>query len=237
MVSSRHVLAIAIAFFLASDPSSARVAAVGFVSHADRAHIGAALASSGTSVYDGDRLSTEADGFLRLTLGASALHLAPQTSLTLHRSDSAQDTEVELAAGTLIFSSAKPPAIAVRADAAWIRCAASFPVAAQIGVVNAKELTIRAQRGSLEFTYGGETEVIPEGIAYRVVLDPDEDPANASANGAADNPKPRKPYLLIAVAAVAAAAAAAAAFTTIILTPNYQSPDRPGTAPATVPHH
>ena len=48
MISSRHLLAATIAFSLAADPSSARVNAVGFVSHADRAYMGEALASPGS---------------------------------------------------------------------------------------------------------------------------------------------------------------------------------------------
>jgi hypothetical protein len=178
MISLRHVLAAALTFSLASDPSFGRVAAVGFVSHADGAYIGEALASPGTSIYDGDRLYTETDGLLRLALGTSALHLASQTSVTVHHSDSTQDTEIDLTTGTLVFSSSKPPAIAVRANTAWIRCGATFPVAAQVSIVNAKELRIRAQRGSLQFTYKEESAVIPEGVAYRVLLQPEDDPAN-----------------------------------------------------------
>lgn len=232
MISSRHLLAAALAFSLAADPASARVPAIGFISHADGAYIGEAYASPGSSVYDGDRLSTEADGSLRLTIGTAALHLASQTSLTVHSPASGQGTEVGLAEGTLVFSLANPPAIAVRANAAWIGCNASFPVAAQITIVSAKELRIRAQRGSLQFTYKGETAVIPEGLAYRVILNPD-DPPNASASGPA-NKKPAtsgKPFLLIAIVSAAAVAAAAAAFATIIETPNLESPDNPGIAP------
>ncbi len=231
MISSRHLLAAALAFSLAADPTSARVAAIGFVSHADGAYIGESYASPGSSIYDGDRLSTEADGSLRLTIGTAALHLASQTSLTVHLPGSGKGTDVELAEGTLVFSSAKPPAIAVRANAAWIRCTASFPVAAQISIVNPKELRIRAQRGSLQFTYEGETAVIPEGVAYRVILDPD-DPPKTSASGPANTKlaTPR-PFLLIAIVAAAAVAAAAAAFATITQTPNFESPDNPGLAP------
>jgi hypothetical protein len=231
MISSRHLLAATITFSLATDPPSARVSAVGFVSHAERAYIGEALASPGTSVYDGDHLYTDADGSLRLTVGTAALHLAPKTSLTVRLAGSGQDTEAELAAGSLVFSSAKPPAIAVRADAAWIRCAETFPVAAQVSIVNEKELRILARRGALLFTYEGETAVIPEGVAYRVLLDPEDDGANPSASSSTGNTHgtPGRPFVLIAIVV---AAAAAAAFTTIILTPNYESPDRPGTAPA-----
>jgi hypothetical protein len=234
MISSRHLLAAALAFSLAADSTSARVAAIGFVSHADGAYIGEAYASPGSSIYDGDRLSTEADGSLRLTISTAALHLAPQTSLTVHLPGSGQGTDVELSEGTLVFSSAKPPAIAVRANAAWIRCTASFPVAAQISIVNPKELRIRAQRGSLQFTYEGETAIIPEGVAYRVILDPD-DPPNTSASGPTNQKPatPGRPFLLIAIVAATAVAAAAAAFATIIRTPNLESPDNPGLAPKT----
>jgi len=120
----------------------------------------------------------------------------------------------------------------VRANAAWIRCTASFPVAAQISIVNAKELRILARRGSLQFTYEGETAVIPEGVAYRVILDPD-DPPKTSASGPNNNKPagPGRPFLLIAIVAAAAVAAAAAAFATITQTPNFESPDNPGLGP------
>ncbi len=201
------------------------------MSHADRAHIGEAPASSGTTVYDGDRLSTEADGLLRLNAGATSLHLAPQTSLTVRLAGSGQGTQVELDIGTLVFSSSKPPAIAVRANDAWIRPASSAPTVAHIRIVNPKELRISAQRGSLQFSYEGESALIPEDVAYRVLLDPEDDPASASASGQPNKKsgKARKPFLFIAIAAAAAVAA-------ILLMRNYESPDQPGTAPNNVPH-
>lgn len=211
---------------LASEPSPARVAAVGVVSHADRAHIGEAPASSGTTVYDGDRLSTEADGVLRLNAGTTALHLAPQTSLTVRLTDSGQSTQVELAAGMLVFSVANPPAVAVHANNAWIRPASNAPTVAHIRIVNRKELRISAQRGSLQFSYEGESAVIPEGVAYRVLLDPQDNPASPSASGQPDRKsgKVRKSFLFIAIAAATAVAA-------ILEMPHFESPDHPGTAP------
>ncbi len=216
---------------LGADTPQARVAPFGVVSHADRAHIGEAPASSGTTVYDGDRLSTETDGVLRLNAGTTALDLAPQTSLTVRLTASGQSTQVELAAGMLVFSVANPPAVAVHANNAWIRPASSAPTVAHIRIVNPKELRISAQRGSLQFSYEGESALIPEGVAYRVLLDPEDDPASASASGQPNKKsgKARKPFLFIAIAAAAAVAA-------ILLMRNYESPDQPGTAPNNVPH-
>jgi len=209
---------------LASEPSPARVAALGVVSHADRAHIGEAPASSGTTVYDGDRLSTEADGVLRLNAGTTAFHLASQTSLTVRLTCSGQETQVELDIGTLVFSSSKPPAIAVRANDAWIRSASNAPTVAHIRIVNPKELRMSAQRGSLQFSYEGETAVIPEGVTYQVLLDPDDDSARASS-ATQDNKKPAKPrraFLLILIGA-------AAGIGIPILAHAFESPDHPGT--------
>ncbi len=209
---------------LASEPSPARVAAVGVVSHADRAHIGEAPASSGTTVYDGDRLSTEADGLLRLNAGATSLHLAPQTSLTVRLAGSGQGTQVELDIGTLVFSSSKPPAIAVRANDAWIRPASNAPTVAHIRIVNRKELRISAQRGSLQLSHEGESAVIPEGVAYQVLLDPDDDSARASSTAQVSKKsgKARRAFLLILIGA-------AAGIGIPILIHSFESPDHPGT--------
>jgi hypothetical protein len=225
-ISSRHVLATALALSLGSDTSPARVAAVGVVSHADRAYIGEALVSSGTTVYDGDRLSTEVGGVLRLNTGTTALHLAPQTIITVRLTGPGQNTEVELATGTLVVSSAKNPAISVRANDACIRPATNAPTVAHIRVVNRKELRLSAERGSLQFSYEGESAVIPEGVAYRVLLDPQDDPSSAPAGGQPGTKpgKVPKPFLLIAIAAAAAVAV-------VLDMPHFESPDRPGTSP------
>ncbi len=194
------------------------------MSHADRAHIGEVPASSGTTVYDGDRLSTEANGVLRLNAGTTALHLAPQTSLTVRLTDSGQSTQVELAAGMLVFSVANPPAVAVHANNAWIRPASNAPTVAHIRIVNPKELRISAQRGSLQFSYEGESALIPEGVAYRVLLDPDDDSARASSTAQVSKKsgKARRAFLLILIGA-------AAGIGIPILIHSFESPDHPGT--------
>ncbi len=48
---------------------------------------------------------------------------------------------------------------------------------------------VRAQRGSVQFSYRGETQLVPEGVAYRFVLDPSDEGATASAKVSAFPPK------------------------------------------------
>ena len=164
---------------------------------------------------------------MRLSAGTATLHLAPRTSVTLHLEESGQGTEIDLAAGTIVFSSPKPATIAVRANNAWVRPAGSYSTAAQVQIVNRKELRVSAQRSSLQFTYKGESAILAEGVAYRIILDPDDDPANPSPTSETSKKsgRTRRAFLLIAIAAAAAAAAAA---TVILLTPQFESPDRPG---------
>jgi hypothetical protein len=52
----------------------------------------------------------------------------------------------------------------------------------QVAVIGPKTLYIYARQGALLFSYEHETEVIPEGKAYRATLDPPDDDSTSSAN-------------------------------------------------------
>lgn len=208
-------------------PSPARVVPLGMVTHAERAHVGTAAASTGSTIYDGDELSTETEGALRITSPAFRLHLESQSILTLWRPDSMEDTvEADLAHGTVIFSAALNGSINVVANDASIRPAGNAATVAHVRAVNPKELRIYAQRGALEFSYHGESEVIAEGAAYRVLLDPSEKEAAASES----DPAHRKPakvhhkFLLIPIGIALGVAIP-------LVIHDMESPDKPG------PHH
>jgi len=195
------------------------------VTHAERAHVGEAAASAGSTVFDGDQLSTEVGGALRITGASLRLQLDAQSILTLRRpADAENSMEADLASGTLVFSAARNGGITVVADDATIRPAASAATVAHIRVVNPKELRICAQRGALEFSYHGENEVIPEGAAYRVLVDPSEKELAAfsdSEGGKKKAGKPHTKFLLLVIAI-------AAGVTIPVLMPHFESPDRPG---------
>jgi hypothetical protein len=174
-VLPRQFAALAAASLLVVGPSPATVVPLGMVTHAERAHLGEAAASVGSTIYDGDRLSTEAGGVLRVSALSLTLRLGAQSILVLrHHASTAGSVQAELACGTLVFSAARSDSVSVVAGDALIRPAANTATLAYIRVVNPKELRIYAQRGALEFSYHGESEVIAEGSAYRVLLDPSE---------------------------------------------------------------
>lgn len=212
---------------LVGEPLPGKVASLGMVTHAEHAHVGTAAATAGSTIYDGDQLSTEAEGALRITGPALTLHLEALSVLTLRHPDTPEDgVEADLTRGTIVFSAVRNDNIRVVANDALIRPAANAATIAHIRVVNLKELRIYAQRGSLEFSYHGESEVIAEGAAYRVLLDPSEKEAMALES----EPLNKKPamthnkFLLIAIGIALGAGIP-------VVIHDMESPDKPG------PHH
>jgi hypothetical protein len=153
-------------------------------------------------------LSTAAGGQLFVRSGSATIYLAAQSAVTLHRIslDSKSDqTQANLKSGTGVFSAARSASFEVNADQARIRPAKDQPTTAEMTILGPKELRVFARRGSLEFSYGGESEVIEEGQTYRVILDPPDDlQSDGNQSSSKDQPIPphkrrRKAFLFILI--------------------------------------
>jgi hypothetical protein len=72
----------------------------------------------------------------------------------------------------MVFSTANAKAFLLHASTADIRPQTDQPTVAQVTYINDKELQVRSTRGSLTITVDGETQVVAEAMAYRVILDP-----------------------------------------------------------------
>jgi hypothetical protein len=211
---------------LAGAPAPADVRTLGVVTHAQRAHVGTAAVSEGSAIYEGDRLSTEAAGNLRIASPALTLQLDAQSTLVVQRPAGPEGGILaEVASGNVIFAAASTGKIVVVADDALIRPAANVPTIAHIRVVNRRELRIYAQRGSLEFSYHSESETIAEGARCRVLLDPSEREAAVAAAAESEHHKkrPAKPpkFLIVAISIIVPA------ITIPLLIHEFESPDRP----------
>jgi len=153
----RKFVAIVAASLLAAGPSRPKAIPLGTVTQAEQAHLGATEASVGSTIYDGDRLSTDSGGVLRASGIALTLQLDSNSSVTLRGTPVPEgDIQAELGSGTVIFSSGQASNIAVLADGALIRPAAHAFTVAHIRVTSPKELRIYAQRGALDFSYHGQ---------------------------------------------------------------------------------
>jgi len=206
MAGTQRLLAIAMALSLAGIPNSAKPDALGIVVQADHASLGSEAASEGTTVYDGDRLSTEARGSLRLLIGEAMLDVTEQSSVIVHQDASvaAKEFEAELVSGTVVISAAAGTAAEIVASAARVRPIAKTRGVVQVRLVGPHELIVFARRGPAQISYRGENETIAEGKSYRVLLNPSDDGA-AGVQGAKRSGKHGKTFLLIAVGVAAAA--------------------------------
>ena len=234
MTITTRLLATTLAVSLAGSPTPPHPDTLGVVTQARDANLGSGPVSPGTTLYDGDHLSTQGDGALTLRSGTSMLYLYRESRVTLRAiPNNAKGTEADLSAGTLLFSASQVTAIDVCANDAHIRAAANVPTVGQVSITGPKTLYVFANHGALAISYHGESDVISEGESYRVVLDPpDDDSSKPDADPSTKKTTHRRKGLLLLLVGVGAAAAAAgaagAAMSTTLSTPtDYESPDQP----------
>jgi hypothetical protein len=203
--------------------------ALGTITSAQRAHVGSALAEVGTTLYAGDRLSTDNVGTVQIRAGAARLLL--QNSSAVIISDDKGVPAARLIGGTATFSTGNARAFSMLVSQATIAAATDAPTIGQVTYLSDKELIVRATKGGLTVTVDGESKNIPDGSAYRVILDPAEaqGPEGAGAGGGSQNSKGmggpplragRDRFIIVAIAVVAGA-------TAFGIYKALESPDRP----------
>jgi len=156
-------------------------AAFGTVVFVNRAHVGNANASVGATVFSGDRLSTDQVGSVQIRAGAARLLLASSSAATLSQDEASP--AATLTAGTATFSTANAKAFALHVASAIIRPISDQPTIGKVTMLSPKELVVKSVRGSLQIAVEDDVREIPEGEAYRVVLDPNADPQGPRGAG------------------------------------------------------
>ena len=190
--------------------------------------MGQSAADVGTTVYGGDRLSTDMQGSIHVRAGAARLLLLSSTAAELNDEDGTPSAK--LLTGTATFSTGNAHAFTLYASKAAVRANTDAPTIGQVVYVNEKELVVVAKRGSLVVTVADESQVVNEGTAYRVLLDPTcaetQEPCGAGApsQGAPRGGGPlkagRSRFLIVSTAFIAAA-------TTFAILEARESPSRP----------
>jgi hypothetical protein len=156
---------------------------LGTIVYADHAHMGAGAASVGTTVFGGDRLTTEQSGSVQVRAGAARLLLSGASSATFVQGEAAPAATLTL--GSATFSTANSKAFTLHVATAVIRPNTDEPTIGQVTVISPKELVVRSNRGSLSIAVEDDVRVIPAGAAYRIVLDsPDAAPPAQGPRGA-----------------------------------------------------
>ena len=155
---------------------------VGILTQAQHAHLDEAAAFAGLSVFEGESLSTDAEGRLGVQVGHSTLALAGNTEVTLVPISGG--THVDMQAGSFYFSAAENEMVEVHAEEALLRPTSNQPTQAQVTILAPKVLQIAARHGALDFSYREEFRNLPEGQTYRIYLDSPAEPQIVTSAGA-----------------------------------------------------
>lgn len=156
--------------------------AFGTVVFVNRARVGNANATLGATIFSGDRVSTDDVGSVQIRAGAARLLLASSSAATLSQDEASP--AATLTAGTATFSTANAKALVLNVASAIIRPHTDQPTIGKVKVLSSKELIVQATRGSLEISVADDVREVPEGTAYRVVLDPNAPPDPQGPRGA-----------------------------------------------------
>jgi len=222
---TKSILALLVSFSLLTTPVwAAPASSLGTIVYADRAHVGAARASVGSTIFIGDRLSTDQSGSVQVRAGAARLLLSGASIATLSQDDISP--AATLTYGSAIFSTSNSKAFALHVGSAVIRPNTNQPTIGQVTVLTPKELIVKSTRGSLSIAVEDDVREIPEGVAYRVVLDPNasdlQGPRGAGTKGYGGPPiKAAKSKFIWYVVG------ATALITVWALHEAFESPDRP----------
>ena len=220
MVGTPRLVAAAMALLLANLPSG-KLDVVGVVVQANHASLGTREVAEGTTIYDGDRLSTAAEGTLRVMIGEAMVDLRKESSATVREAaqGTKQEFAVELESGMATLSVTAANAGEIVACGAHVRPVSQARGVVRVQVLGARELLVYAQRGAAQVAYRSETETIPEGKAYRVLLNPEDD-------GGAQGPVAKRP-VHAARSLILVAVLVAAGVSVPLAWKGLESPDRP----------
>jgi hypothetical protein len=187
MQALRSLVAAVLVLAMGFTPGwSASEPAFGTVVSADGANVGGGKLSVGATVFGGDRLFTTSAGSVQVRAGAARLLLSGDSAALLAKGESSP--VASLTRGTAVFSTATSKAFAMHVGNMVIRPESDAPTVAQVTVVGPKQLVVRSTRGALSVAVDDDVRVIPEGMAYRIVLDP-TDAELAASNNADQDPQ------------------------------------------------
>ncbi len=163
----RRILAFTLAFLLSGLSLPARDVSLGIVTQAIGAYLNSAAVSVGATLYDGDRVWTDAKGALSLRAGTVQLVLSQDSAVVMKRDESGLTPVLER--GSVTFRAEGGEGLRLSAADVRVRPQSSAPTLGQMTLENCAVLvTSRVQ--ALEVTAGKETKIVEEGKSYRVLL-------------------------------------------------------------------
>lgn len=145
---------------------------LGFVLAAQNAGLDGNSLASGANIYNGDVVSTGANGRVRLQFAANQIYFSPSSTATLN-TDGAGVTAL-LQSGTAGFTSAPGGAVAIRALDVLVRPQTAQVTTAQVTVMAPDELKVASIAGPLSLELDGKAYTLAPGRTYGVTIVADD---------------------------------------------------------------
>ncbi|MGH9743849.1 MAG: hypothetical protein ACRD51_16005 [Candidatus Acidiferrum sp.] len=229
MPRSRAIVAALFVSCLLTAPTwGASAGVLGTVVASKDANVGGTGAAVGTTIFAGDNLSTADSGNVQLRTGAARFQLSASSMATV--SEEGGMPVATLTKGSATFSTANARAFALNVSTAVIGPKSDEPTIGQVTILDKRQLIVKCLRGALTITVGGDSRVIPEGSAYRIVLEPSANEAAQSqppTQGAGGKGSGRPPISAGTSRFVWYAIGATAVLTFLAVQEALESPDRP----------
>jgi hypothetical protein len=163
----RRALATILVFLLAGLPLLGQSAPLGVVTQSSLGHLNNAAASVGSTIYNGDRLSTEAGGNLGVRFGSVQLVLPENSAIFVGQEGSTLTAALQQ--GSVAFTVESGGVLRLTAADVRVRPQSSALTVGQMTLETcAVVVTSRVQ--SLEVTAGKETKIVEAGQSYRVAV-------------------------------------------------------------------
>ncbi len=154
---------------------------IGILTRAYDATLNSSKSFPGLSVFEGERLSMDANGKLGVRVGSATLAFSRGAVASLQRIE--KGAHVDMEGGSTFFAAPENVIIEVHVTDALFRPEPGHATQAEVRQLGPKVVQVLALKGNLEFRYRNEFQLIPEGETYRIYLDAPAEPQKPAGSG------------------------------------------------------
>lgn len=182
-MGARKWVAGLVSVTLLTCPAAAQAARpVGLVVVAQKAHLEAAQAVQGATVFAPQKLSTQTGGALSVRLDRALLTLNSDSRARIEAREQGLHTILDRGVMRVEWNGAST--VELRVLEVAIRPQGNTPTLAEVALTGKGELLLTSHAGALEASYAGVAQVIPAGATYKALVTPEPEPQAQQPQGA-----------------------------------------------------
>lgn len=133
--------------------------------------------SEGTTIYDGDPLSTADGSALLARLGGPQMFLNANSAVVVH--SITRGFAANLSSGTVTANAGQGQTFQLLADGFTVQPLGEVPAIARMTLLNATQIELTSERGTLKVSMGDQTDTVEAGTSYRLEVETEAEPGPA----------------------------------------------------------